>query len=210
MYAVPMSTPDNQRNRQIEDWLRRARNGSLEALGEALDACRQYLQVVAGSELESDLRPKGGASDLVQETYRDAQRQFDNFRGETAEQFLAWQTAILRGHASNFTRQNPHTALRRPGRAVARDAPGGAAGEAVQAQGGETPCQFAQRHGEEVALEDALVQGQETWLGRGTAARCAPVRVAQGLGGGTQRQWQRGRVLLTTPQVPCESRTYIY
>jgi len=79
---VPLSPPHNhQRNRQIEDWLRRARR-------ETLDACRQHLQVVAGSEVESDFQLPGKASDLVREPFLVAQGQCDNFRGETAEQFF--------------------------------------------------------------------------------------------------------------------------
>jgi RNA polymerase sigma-70 factor (ECF subfamily) len=151
-----MSPADNdERNQQIEDWLRRARGGSCEALGQAFDACRQYLQIVAGRELANALRLHGGASDLVQETFLDAKKQFDNFCGQTAEQFLAWLTAILRSHAVNFTRQSRHTATGRLGEEVALDARSGAATLAFQAQGGETPSQLAQRR-EEVALEDAL------------------------------------------------------
>ena len=48
----------------MAEWLPAARRGSREALGQALEACRVYLQVVAEGELNEDLRAKGGASDL--------------------------------------------------------------------------------------------------------------------------------------------------
>jgi hypothetical protein len=40
-----------------------ARAGSREALGQALQACRGYLLLLAERELDADLRAKGGASD---------------------------------------------------------------------------------------------------------------------------------------------------
>ena len=49
-----------------------ARRGSREALGNALEACRRYLLAIASRELDPDLRGKGGASDLVQETFLEA------------------------------------------------------------------------------------------------------------------------------------------
>ena len=50
-----------------------ARTGSSEALGQALQACRGYLLLLAERELDPDLRAKGGASDVVQETFLEAQ-----------------------------------------------------------------------------------------------------------------------------------------
>ena len=51
-----------------------ARGGSREALGEALESCRAYLLLVANRELDDDLQAKGAPSDLVQETFLEAQR----------------------------------------------------------------------------------------------------------------------------------------
>ena len=62
-------------------WLEAARAGSKEALGEALEACRNYLLMVANRQLDPQLRVKGGASDLVQETFLEAQRDFGRFQG---------------------------------------------------------------------------------------------------------------------------------
>src|SRR5262245_37476401 len=151
-----MSLPDNdQRNQQIEDWLRQARAGFCEALGQALDACRPYLESVAHRELDNALPPHGDTSDLVQETLLDAQKQFENFCGQTAEQFLAWLTALLRSHAVNVTRESQQTATGQRSREVALDARGGAVTPPFPAQAEETPGQLAQRR-EEAKLEDAL------------------------------------------------------
>jgi RNA polymerase sigma-70 factor (ECF subfamily) len=81
--------------RDVEKWLREARAGSMEALGKALQACRGYLLALANRELESRLRPKMGASDLVQESFLEAQRDFRHFRGVSEAEFLHWLREIL-------------------------------------------------------------------------------------------------------------------
>jgi RNA polymerase sigma-70 factor, ECF subfamily len=58
-----------------------ARAGSREALGRALEIHRHYLLAIAERQLDPDLRSKGGASDLVQETFLEAQRDFAQFGG---------------------------------------------------------------------------------------------------------------------------------
>ncbi len=57
--------------------LRRARAGDPEALGDVLSRCRGYLLAMAQAEMQADLRPKAAASDLVQETLLEGQRDFD-------------------------------------------------------------------------------------------------------------------------------------
>ena len=69
---------------QIEAWRTAARQRSEEAQGQVLELCRPYLLHIANQELASDLQPKIGASDLVQETFLDAHRDFGRFHG-TAE-----------------------------------------------------------------------------------------------------------------------------
>ncbi len=51
-------------------WLPAARSGSAEALGNALEACRGYLLMIAQRELDSHLQPKGGASAPAASGYR--------------------------------------------------------------------------------------------------------------------------------------------
>ena len=67
----------------VERWLPAARAGSSEALGQMLDAYRAYLLQIAGRELDTQLRAKAGASDLVQETLLEAFRDFAGFHGDT-------------------------------------------------------------------------------------------------------------------------------
>lgn len=83
--------PDSTISRQILA----ASAGSREDLGQLLEGCRQYLLLVAGEELPAGLKPKLGASDLVQETFIEAQRHFDRFRGRSEADLLAWLRRIL-------------------------------------------------------------------------------------------------------------------
>jgi RNA polymerase sigma-70 factor, ECF subfamily len=95
-----------------------ARAGSKEAIGSALEGCRGYLLGIAERELDADLRAKGGASDLVQETFLEAQRDFAGFRGETEADLLAWLRRLLLNNLANFARTYRQTAKRRLDREV--------------------------------------------------------------------------------------------
>jgi RNA polymerase sigma-70 factor, ECF subfamily len=95
-----------------------ARAGSREALGQALETCRNYLLLVAGQQLDPDLHAKGGASDLVQETFLEAQRDFARFQGTSEQELLAWLRQILVNNVANFTRRYRGTGKRAVGREV--------------------------------------------------------------------------------------------
>src|SRR5580704_12939343 len=53
----------------------------------------------------SDVQAKGAASDLVQETFLEAQRDFARFHGTTEVELLAWLRQILVNNVANFTRR---------------------------------------------------------------------------------------------------------
>lgn len=76
-----------------------------EGFGQALEACRQYLRMLAVRELDRSLAGKEGVSDLVQETFLDAHRGQQDFRGRTRAEFLAWLREILRHNAANLVRR---------------------------------------------------------------------------------------------------------
>jgi RNA polymerase sigma-70 factor (ECF subfamily) len=103
-------------------WLGAARAGSREALGQALEACRHYLLAVAGEELDPHLQSKGGASDLVQQTFLEAQKDFGQFHGGTEEELLAWLRRLLQNNIADFTRRYRDTGKRQAGREVALQA----------------------------------------------------------------------------------------
>ena len=103
---------------EFAGWLAQARSGSPDALGHVLEACRGYLLLVAEQDLDPALRSKGGASDLVQQTFLEAQGDFGRFRGGTEGELLAWLRQLLRNNLIDFTRQYRAAAKRAVGREV--------------------------------------------------------------------------------------------
>jgi RNA polymerase sigma-70 factor, ECF subfamily len=102
----------------IERWISAAKGGCADALGHALEACRPYLLRVANLHLEPDLKAKVGASDLVQETFLEAQRHFAHFNGTSETELLAWLRSILINNALNCGRLYRQTQKRQIDREV--------------------------------------------------------------------------------------------
>jgi RNA polymerase sigma-70 factor (ECF subfamily) len=115
-------------------WLAAARTGSREALGEALQVYRAYLLLIAQQELDPELRAKGGASDLVQETFLDAHRLIGRFEGTTEGAWAAWLRELLLNNLADFARRY-RAGKRRVGREV-----GQPAGDSSMDRGGDLPA----------------------------------------------------------------------
>src|SRR5947209_4821589 len=78
-----------------EHLLAEARAQQNEGLGKLLDCYRNYLHLVARTQIDLHLQGRLDASDLVQETYLDACRDFGHFRGSSERELLAWLRQIL-------------------------------------------------------------------------------------------------------------------
>ena len=128
-----------------------ARHGSRDALGRTLESCRRYLLSVAREELNPDLRAKGGASDLVQDTFLDAQAAFDRFRGNSEPELRAWLRQLLCHRAAKFGRRYRTTQKRR----VDRE---GASGSVLAdiPRSGSTPSTAVIAHEQAERLRQAL------------------------------------------------------
>ena len=72
-----------------------ARRGDDAAQGRLLELYRNYLRLVARSLIGGALRVKLDASDLVQETFLKAHRDFGRFAGGTEPELVAWLRQIL-------------------------------------------------------------------------------------------------------------------
>jgi RNA polymerase sigma-70 factor (ECF subfamily) len=90
-----------------------AQAGSTEALGQLLEGCRAYLLLIANKGLDVDLQSKGGASDLVQQTFVEAQQDFGRFQGHTQRELLNWLGCVLRHNLADFRRRYRDHAARR-------------------------------------------------------------------------------------------------
>ena len=78
-----------------ETLLNRAREGCSESLGALLQLYRNYLQLLARTQVDMQLQGRASPSDVVQETVLDAVRDFAKFRGTTEAELLAWLRRIL-------------------------------------------------------------------------------------------------------------------
>jgi RNA polymerase sigma-70 factor (ECF subfamily) len=133
-----------------------ARAGSAEALGRLFEACRGYLLTVAESELAADVKVKEAASDLVQDTFLEAQRDFARFHGATEAELLAWLRRLLLNNVANVTRR-----YRTGKRSVEREAAAldGQAKQDLQASlpaGSDSPSGQAVANEQAAALARAL------------------------------------------------------
>src|ERR1700678_474199 len=72
--------------------------------GQMLNGCRQYLLMIANEVIGPDLQAKLGASDLVQDTFVEAQRHLGVFRGKTDVEMRAWLRKILECRLANIRR----------------------------------------------------------------------------------------------------------
>ena len=85
-------------------WIAAGRGGSADARGKLFERCRHYLLLVAEHEVDLGLRGKIGASDLVQQTFVNAERAFGQFRGESEQELLGWLRRILSNEAGQAVR----------------------------------------------------------------------------------------------------------
>jgi RNA polymerase sigma-70 factor (ECF subfamily) len=76
---------------------------------------------IARRELSRDLQPKGGASDLVQDTFLEAQRIFARFDGRSATELRAWLRCLLLHHTAKVGRRFRSSQKRRLAREVSLD-----------------------------------------------------------------------------------------
>jgi RNA polymerase sigma-70 factor, ECF subfamily len=87
-----------------EHLLQEARAGDAATLGRLLDVYRRYLALLARVQIGQRLQGKVDASDLVQETYLEAHRNFGRFRGTSEGQFVCWLRQILAAKLADLLR----------------------------------------------------------------------------------------------------------
>ena len=98
-------------NSRSERLLRLAKAGDGSALGRLLESYRNYLALLARCQIGQRLQGKIDASDLVQETFLEAHRDFGGFRGLTEGEFVSWLRRILASNLANVVER--YTAQRR-------------------------------------------------------------------------------------------------
>lgn len=98
-----------------------ARRGSEASLGRLMQLHASYLKLVVASQLDDRLRSRVSSSDVVQETFYEAHRDFPAFRGATPEEFLGWLRRILLNNLLRAIEQHVKAAKRDVRREVSID-----------------------------------------------------------------------------------------
>ena len=147
--------------RKISELIQHARRGDAECREELFRLCRSYLGFVAKAQVESWLRVKVDASDVVQQTLLEAHRDFDGFQGKSEQELLAWLRKILTHNVADFIRRYRGTAKRQ----VRREVPlrgtaetGVARGAPEPAAPGPTPSQEFLQLDNELRMAAALAE----------------------------------------------------
>jgi RNA polymerase sigma-70 factor, ECF subfamily len=97
-----------------DDLLVRARAGDDEARGQLLESYRSYLTLLARVQLGRRLQGKVDPSDLVQEAFLEAHRDFQQFRGQTEAELLGWLRRVLATSLADQVRRHRGTQRRDP------------------------------------------------------------------------------------------------
>jgi len=89
----------------LEELLRLAQTGDGPAVGRLLEMYRDYLALLARLQIGRRLQGKVDASDLVQETFMKAHRDFPQFRGRSEAEWVSWLRQILAGNLAHMVRR---------------------------------------------------------------------------------------------------------
>ncbi len=147
--------------------LHRARGGDEAARELLFEKCRNYIALLARSQMETWMQSKVDASDLVQQTLLEAHRGFDQFRGTSEGEWLAWLRQILSHNAQDFIRRFKKTDKRRVQREISLDAPvpgfSGSFRQDVTDEDQQTPSQLLAQQEQEIELANAIAQLSEDY-----------------------------------------------
>jgi RNA polymerase sigma-70 factor (ECF subfamily) len=139
--------------------LQTARCGDREAQGRLLELYRNYLRLLARLQVGRRLQGKADPSDLVQETFLAAQRDFGQFRGNTEGELVDWLRQILASKLVDLARRYLGTRRRdvRLERQFAEELDSSAAALGMaMARAGSSPSESAVRRERAVLLADAI------------------------------------------------------
>ncbi len=149
-----------------ERLLQAARADDAAALGRLLDLYRRYLGLLARVQIGQHLQGKVDASDIVQETFLEAHRNFARFRGTSEAELVSWLRQILAANLTDVLRRYLGT----QGRDVRleREIADGLDRSTVLLDGGliapgSSPSQQASRREQSGLLADSLAQLPEDY-----------------------------------------------
>jgi len=114
-----------------EELLAAARKDAPGCLGQLLQLYGNYLRLLASTQIDRKLRARFSPSDVVQETFFEAHRDFDRFRGGSEPEFLAWLRQILVNNLARLVEKNVLAAKRDVRREISMQDIGAALGRST-------------------------------------------------------------------------------
>jgi RNA polymerase sigma-70 factor, ECF subfamily len=90
---------------ELEQMLRDAQAGDAAALGRLFELFRRYLSLIARVQIGKRLQGKVDASDVVQETFLEAHKNFARFRGKSEAELVCWLRQILAANLADLLRR---------------------------------------------------------------------------------------------------------
>ncbi|WP_298866403.1 sigma-70 family RNA polymerase sigma factor [uncultured Gimesia sp.] len=81
-------------NREYQALIEEALKGNQDAIGQLFDRHRPYLKILTQRAVDGRLQARIDDSDLVQQTYLSAIKNFEKFDGKEEAQFIAWLRKI--------------------------------------------------------------------------------------------------------------------
>jgi RNA polymerase sigma-70 factor, ECF subfamily len=155
---------DAQSQLHVGQLLVRARGGAPECLGRLLQHYGNYLKLLVATHIDERLQARCSPSDIVQDTYCEAHRDFAAFRGSTEPEFLAWLKTILVNNMAREVEKHILAAKRDVRREVRLDAMSEAMErsaarlESALADQGPSPSSNVDRHEHTIMLANYLAE----------------------------------------------------
>jgi RNA polymerase sigma-70 factor (ECF subfamily) len=141
--------------------IRSARQSGAAARERLLEGYRNYLRLLARTGIDASLQGKADPSDLVQETLLKAHERFEQFRGTSEGELIAWLRQILANNLTDLARRYYTASARQVGREQSLEQAlldSSAALDRLLVREGASPSASAERREMAVVLADALAE----------------------------------------------------
>lgn len=146
-----------------------AARGDVQSLGRLLETYRNYIKLLASTQIHNRLGVRVSPSDVAQETFLQAHRAFDQFRGRTEAEFIGWLRRILATRLAHLCEKHVLAGKRDVRREVSLTDIGAslerstARLETVLADHGPSPSSSAERRENALLLADHLAELPEAY-----------------------------------------------